>query len=120
MTDLDHEQDHDENPLVANLPPGSFAFHYTLRTKPGKAEEFMRAFHEWDYSDENIVHKTPGMVYEGILYQSEDDEDLFYLIGVWNNRENHRDVVAKVREMRPAWMELLETPLVPQYLRIIG
>jgi len=119
MTDTEHEL-HDENPLVANLPPGSFAFHYLLRTKPGKAEEFMTAFHAWDYSDENIVHKTPGMVQEGILYQSEDDPDVFYLIGVWNNRENHQQVVAKVREMHPAWLDLLETPLVPQYLKIIG
>jgi quinol monooxygenase YgiN len=118
-THAEHET-HDVNPIVANLPSGSFAFHYTLRTKPGKAQEFLRAFHEWDHSDQNIVHKTPGMVQEGILYQSEEDEDRFYLIGIWNNRENHRRVVAQVREMRPAWLELLETPLVPEYLRIIG
>jgi quinol monooxygenase YgiN len=60
------------------------------------------------------------MVHEGILYQSEDDENRFYLIGIWNNRENHQRVVARVREMRPAWLELLETPLVPEYLKIIG
>ena len=114
-----HEE-HDDNPFVAALPPGSWAFHYMLRTKPGKAAEFMQAFHEWDYSDQNIVHQAEGMVHEGILYQSEDDENRFYLIGIWNNRESHKEVVAKVREMHPAWLDLLETPLVPEYLQIIG
>jgi quinol monooxygenase YgiN len=121
MTDTHDDHDlHDENPLVAALPPGSWAFHYMLRTKPGNAEEFMRVFHEWDYSDQNIVHKADGVVHEGILYQSEEDENRFYLIGIWNNRESHKEVVAKVRDMHPDWLDLLETPLVPEYLKIIG
>ena len=121
MADTHDDHDlHDENPLVAALPPGSWAFHYMLRTKPGNAEEFMRVFHEWDYSDQNIVHKADGVVHEGILYQSEEDENRFYLIGIWNNRESHKEVVAKVRDMHPDWLDLLETPLVPEYLKIIG
>ena len=70
MNDPDEHEVHGENPLVANLPPGSFAFHYELRTKPGKADEFLRTFHEWDYSDQNIVHRTPGMVHEDVKRRS--------------------------------------------------
>ena len=52
--------------------------------------EFKHAFEEWDHSDQNLMHSTPGIVHEGILYQSENDENRFYLIGIWNNRENHQ------------------------------
>ena len=120
MTDTHADHEDHGNPLLDDLPEGSFAFHYELRAKPGMGSEFLRAFHEWDHSDQNIVHSTPGQVHEGILYQSEDDDDLFYLIGIWNNRENHQRVVKQVRDMHPAWLDLLDTPLVPQYLRIIG
>ena len=66
------------------------------------------------------MHSTPGIVHEGILDQSENDENRFYLIGIWNNRDNHRTAVAKLRDMHPAWLDLLDTPLVPEYLQIIG
>ncbi len=118
----DDHADHDDhaNPILDDLPEGSFAFHYTLQAKPGRADDFMNSFHEWDHSDDNIVHTTPGIVHEGVLYQSEDDPHRFYLIGTWNHRENHRNVVARLLQMRPAWMDLLTADIVPEYCKIIG
>jgi quinol monooxygenase YgiN len=117
---MEEHDGHHENPILVDLPEGSFAFHYILQAKPGQAEAFKHAFEEWDHSDQNLMHSTPGIVHEGILYQSENDENRFYLIGIWNNRENHRTAVAKLRDMHPAWLDLLDTPLVPEYLQIIG
>ena len=108
------------NPILKDLPEGSFAFHYTLQAKPGRAQDFIDSFEAWDHSDENIVHTTPGIVHEGVLYQSEDDPERFYLIGTWNNRENHRNVVARLLEQRPAWMDMLTADIVPEYCQIIG
>ena len=73
----------------------------------------------WDHSDENIVHTTPDIVHEGLLYQSEDDPERFYLIGTWNTA-NHRNVVARLIEMRPAWMGMLTADIVPECCAIIG
>ena len=115
----DHHDEH-ANPILKDLPEGSFAFHYTLQAKPGRAQDFMDAFETWDHSDQNIVHTTPGIVHEGVLYQSEDDPERFYLIGVWNHRENHRNVVARLIEMRLAWMDMLTEDIVPEYCAIIG
>ena len=50
-----------------------------------------------------------------MLYRSEDDPDRFYLIGTWNHRENHRNVVARLIEQRPAWMDMLTADIVPEY-----
>ena len=118
----DHTHDHDEhlNPILKDLPEGSFAFHYTLQAKPGRGQDFIDSFEAWDHSDQNIVHTTAGIVHEGLLYRSEDDPDRFYLIGTWNNRENHLKVVARLLEMRPAWMDLLTEDIVPEYCEIIG
>ena len=122
MADDHHDHDHDEhaNPILKDLPEGSFAFHYTLQAKPGRAQDFIDSFEAWDHSDENIVHTTPGIVHEGVLYQSEDDPERFYLIGTWNNRENHRNVVARLIEQRPVWMDMLTEDIVPEYCAIIG
>jgi len=108
------------NPILADLPGGSFAFHYTLQAKPGCGQAFIDAFEAWDHSDDNIVHTTDGIVHEGVLYRSEDDRERFYLIGTWNNRRNHINVVARLIEMRPAWMDLLTEDIVPEYCEIIG
>ena len=78
MGDDHHDHGDHENPILKDLPEGSFAFHYTLQAKPGRAQDFVDAFEAWDHSDENIVHTTPGIVHEGVLYQSEDDPERFY------------------------------------------
>ncbi|MYH43688.1 MAG: hypothetical protein F4017_01200 [Acidimicrobiaceae bacterium] len=88
--------------------------------EPGRAQDFIDSFEAWDHSDENIVHTTPGIVHEGVLYQSEDDPKRFYLIGTWNNRENHRNVVTRLIEQRPAWMDMLTADIVPEYCATIG
>lgn len=115
-----HQEMHHGNPDLANLPPGTFCFFYDIRTRKGTGDQFMREFHAWDHSGQNPVHKTPGLVREGILYRSQSDPDRFLLIGYWNDKVNHQRVVARVREMRPRWMEYMETPLVPEYFEIVG
>ena len=62
---------------------GNFFHVYDFRVKPGTGKEFIRLFNEFDYGDDNPMHKSDAQVKDGVLCRDVEDEDHFYLIGEW-------------------------------------
>ncbi len=97
-------------------------FHvYDFRVKPGRGDEFIDLFNEFDYSDENPMHKSPAQVKDGVLCRDTEDADHFYLIGEWRDIEIHRQIRVQMVEMAPAFIELLDSlPFAPVYAEIVS
>ncbi|HVM78406.1 MAG TPA: hypothetical protein VMU06_05275 [Stellaceae bacterium] len=98
-------------------------FHiYDFRVKPGRGDEFIRLFDEFDYSDANPMHKSPAQVKDGVLCRDVADPDHFYLVGEWKDIEVHariRKILAE--EIKPAFVGLIEGgKFVPKYAEIVS
>jgi hypothetical protein len=46
---------------------GNYFHIYDFRVKPGKGDERIKLFDEFDYSDANPMHKSPAQVKDGVL-----------------------------------------------------
>ena len=44
--------------LIPLASKGNFFHIYDFRVKPGSGDEFVKLFEEFDYSDENPMHKS--------------------------------------------------------------
>ena len=53
--------------LIPLASQGNFFHIYDFRIKPGRVDEFIRLFNEFDYSDENPMHKSAAQVKDGVL-----------------------------------------------------
>ena len=87
---------------------GNYFHIYDFRVKPGRGEEFIRLFNEFDYSDANPMHKSAAQVKDGVLCRDVGDPDHFYLVGEWADIEVHakiRKILAE--ELRPAFVGLI-------------
>jgi quinol monooxygenase YgiN len=106
--------------LEALAKKGNFFHVYDFRVKPGTGDEFIRLFNEFDYSDENPMHKSAAQVKDGVLCRDVDDADHFYLIGEWRDIEVHRRIREQMVAMAPEFVKLLESPpFVPVYAEIV-
>lgn len=101
---------------------GHFFHIYDFRVKPGRGEEFIRLFDEFDHSDENPMHKSAAQVKDGVLCRDVGDPDHFWLIGEWRDIEVHakiRKILAE--ELKPEFVGLIEGgKFVPSYARIVS
>ena len=108
--------------LQALAKKGNFFHVYDFRVKPGSGDQFIRLFDEFDYSDENPMHKSSAQVKDGVLCQDTEDPDHFYLIGEWRDIEVHaaiRKILAE--ELRPAFVNLIEGgKFIPTYAKIVS
>ena len=108
--------------LIALAKKGNFFHVYDFRVKPGTADEFIRLFDEFDYSDENPMHKSSAQVKDGVLCQDTEDPEHFYLIGEWRDIVEHaaiRKVLAE--ELKPQFVSLIEGgKFVPTYAEIVS
>ncbi|MEE8332643.1 MAG: hypothetical protein V3R85_02255 [Alphaproteobacteria bacterium] len=99
---------------------GNFFHVYDFRVTPGNGNEFIDLFNEFDYSDENPMHKSPAQVKDGVLCRDVDDEDHFYLIGEWRDIEIHKEIRQQMVGMAPEFVRLLEGGrFVPTYAEIV-
>ena len=106
--------------LEALAKKGNFFHVYDFRVKPGTGNKFIDLFNDFDYSDENPMHKSTAQVKDGVLCRDVDDEDHFYLIGEWRDIEIHREIREKMVEMAPEFATLLEKlPFEPIYAEIV-
>jgi hypothetical protein len=106
--------------LEALAKKGNYFHVYDFRVKPGTGDEFIRLFNEFDYSDENPMHKSRAQVKDGVLCRDVDDADHFYLIGEWRDIEIHRQIRQQMVAMAPEFVTLLESPaFVPVYAEIV-
>ena len=62
---------------------GNVLFVSEFRVIPGRGEELMKLFKEFDYSDDNLMHREPAQVKDGVLCRDPLDPDHFFLIGEW-------------------------------------
>jgi hypothetical protein len=100
---------------------GNFFHIYDFRVKPGKGEEFIKLFDEFDYSDSNPMHKSSAQVKDGVLCRDVNDPDHFYLVGEWSDIEVHARIRKMLVELRPAFVSLIEGgKFVPTYAEIVS
>ncbi len=71
---------------------------YDFRVRPGTGGAFIEAFDVFDVSDENLMHKSPAQVKDGVLCRDTTDPDHFYLIGEWASIEAHRAILTEMRD----------------------
>lgn len=71
---------------------------YDFRVRPGTGGAFIEAFDVFDVSDENLMHKSPAQVKDGVLCRDSTDPDHFYLIGEWASIEAHRAILTEMRD----------------------
>jgi hypothetical protein len=100
---------------------GNYFHIYDFRVKPGKSEEFIKLFDEFDYSDANPMHKSSAQVKDGVLCRDVNDPDHFYLVGEWSDIEVHARIRKMLVELRPTFVSLIEGgKFVPTYAEIVS
>ena len=100
---------------------GNYLHIYDFRVKPGKIDEFVRLFNEFDYADTNPMHKSSAQVKDGVLVQDVADEHRFWLIAEWADIKVHAEIRKVLIEMKPAFVGLIEGgKFVPAYGRVVS
>ncbi len=107
--------------LVALASLGNFLHVYDFRVKPGCGDDFIRMFNEFDYSDDNPMHKSPAQVKDGVLCRDTEDPNHFYLIGEWRDIDVHRKIRESMKDIvRPDFMSMVEGgSFIPTYAEIV-
>ncbi|MBI1201008.1 MAG: hypothetical protein GC182_00720 [Rhodopseudomonas sp.] len=94
--------------MVALADKGNVLHIYDFRVKEGMGDEFIKQFEEFDYSDENPMHKSSAQVRDGVLCRDASDPHRFFLIGEWKSIEEHKKILKIVAELRPKFGLLVE------------
>lgn len=95
--------------LVPLADKGNVLHIYDFRVKEGMGEEFIKQFEEFDYSDNNPMHKTPAQVRDGVLCRDSEDPNRFFLIGEWKSIEEHKKILKIVaEEIKPKFVMLVD------------
>ncbi len=101
---------------------GNYLHIYDVKVKAGHEDEFIRLFEEFDYSDENPMHKSAAQVKDGVLCRDTEDPQRFYLIAEWADIEEHariRKVLAE--ELKPEFIKYIEGgKFVPRYVEVVS
>jgi quinol monooxygenase YgiN len=87
--------------LTALADKGNFLHIYDFRVKQGMEDEFIKQFEEFDYSDDNPMHKSAAQVRDGVLCRDTNDPGRFFLIGEWKSIEEHKKILKIVAELKP-------------------
>jgi hypothetical protein len=100
---------------------GHVLFISEFRVLPGRGDEMIRSFREFDYSDANLMHREAAQVKDGVLCRDPLDPDHFFLIGEWKTAEEHKDAQARSRAaVRPSFLSLIEGgKLTSRYLNVV-
>src|SRR4030095_4953151 len=100
---------------------GNYLHIYDFRVQPGREDEFVRLFEEFDYSDGNPMHKSAAQGKAGCLCRDVEDPQRFFLIAEWSDIEEH----AKIRkilanEIKPEFIKCIEGgKFVPKYVEVV-
>ena len=101
---------------------GNFLHIYDFRVTPGKEQEFIRLFEEFDYSDGNPMHKSSAQVSDGVLCRDTEDPQRFFLIAEWADIQEHariRRILAE--QIKPEFIKLIEgRRFVPKYVEVVS
>ena len=101
---------------------GNYLHIYDFRVIPGREEEFIRLFEEFDYSDGNPMHKSAAQVKDGVLCRDVNDPDHFYLLGEWADMKVHAEIRKILAEdLKPAFVGLIEGKgFIPTYAEVVS
>lgn len=103
---------------------GNYFHIYDFRVKPGTGPEFVRLFEDFDYSDENPMHKSWAQVKDGVLLKDVDDPDHYWLIAEWSDIEEHQRVRDLLKGMSQDFLAFIEDldkgSFVPKYGEIVS
>jgi hypothetical protein len=94
--------------LVSLCQAGNFVHVYDFRVKAGRSADFIRLFDQFDYGDDNPMHKTKAQAKDGVLCQDVNDPDHFYLLGEWRDIKIHADILVQLAAMKPEFVGLIE------------
>ena len=108
--------------LVPIAKQGNFLHIYDFHVDPNHIDDFIRLFNEFDYGDNNPMHKSPAQVKDGALVQDVADPTRFWLIGEWADIVEHakiRKVLAE--ELRPQFIKYITGgKFVPAYGKVVS
>jgi hypothetical protein len=108
-------------PLVSIAEEGNFLHIYDFKVQPGRGDEFIALFNEFDYSDENPMHRSPAQVKDGVLCRDTVDPDRFYLIGEWRSVEEHQKILKEIASRhKPRFFSLLADGMTPTYGEVVS
>jgi hypothetical protein len=101
---------------------GNYLYIYDFRVVPGREDEFIQLFEDFDYSDGNPMHTSAAQVKDGVLCRDTDDPSRFFLIAEWADIEEHariREILAN--EIKPAFIKLIEGgKFIPKYVKVVS
>jgi len=110
--------------LIPLASKGNFFHIYDFWVKPGSGEEFVRLFEEFDYSDDNPMHKSDAQIKDGVMLRDTEDADHFYLIGEWSSVEEHQRILVEMKELAPDFVKYIEDldkgAFMPKYAEIVS
>jgi hypothetical protein len=108
--------------LVPLATKGNFMHVFDFRVLPGTGEEFIKLFDEFDYSDDNPMHKSSAQVKDGVLCRDTNDPDHFYLLGEWNDIIVHAAIGKLIAlEYKPEFMRLVAGGrFMPTYAEVVS
>src|SRR3954470_17256525 len=108
--------------LVPIADKGNFLHIYDFKVDPNHIDDFIRLFNEFDYGDNNPMHKSAAQVKDGALVQDVKDPSHFWLIGEWADIEEHariRKVLAN--ELKPSFIKhITGGGFVPAYAKVVS
>ena len=107
--------------MVPLATKGHFMHVFYFRVLPVTGEEFIKLFEEFDYSDENPMHKSAAQIKDGVLCRDTNDPEHFYLIGEWNDIKIHAEIGKHIgMHMKPAFMRLVvDGKFMPTYAEVV-
>ena len=110
--------------LIPLASKGNFFHIYDFWVKPGTGKEFVKLFEEFDYSDDNPMHKSDAQIKDGVMLRDTEDADHFYLIGEWSSVEEHKRILVEMKELAPDFVKYIEDldkgAFMPKYAEIVS
>jgi hypothetical protein len=107
--------------LVPIAKLGNYLHIYDFKVDPNHIEDFIRLFNEFDYGEDNPMHKSAAQVKDGALVQDVADPTRFWLIGEWTDIEEHAKIRKVLVEMKPAFIKHVSAGrFVPAYGKVVS
>jgi hypothetical protein len=100
---------------------GNYLHIYDFKVEADKIDEFVRLFNEFDYGDDNPMHKSAAQVKDGVLCQDVADPTRFWLIAEWADIEVHARIRKVLIDMKPAFVKhIVGGRFVPAYGKVVS
>jgi hypothetical protein len=107
--------------LVPIAKQGNFLHIYDFKVDPAHIDDFIKLFNDFDYGEDNPMHKSPYQVKDGALVQDVADPTRFWLIGEWASIEEHARIRKVLVEMNPQFIKHITSgKFVPAYGKVVS